>query len=79
MEADDSQMRNVNYKKIGSKKQVTEDEKVIKMDREKGKEIKGHYKYNATCRKYPEKLQRLGILCLAFLGHFCLCIYVQIC
>jgi hypothetical protein len=73
-------MRNINNEKIGNKKkQVKEDEKVIKTDREKGKEMKGHYRYNAMCRKCPVKLQKLGILRLAFLGHFCLCISVQIC
>ena len=47
MEADDSQIRNINWKKTGNKKkQVREDKKkVIKLDREKkGKEMKGHYK-----------------------------------
>lgn len=48
---------NINKKKTGNKKkQIREDEIVIKMEREKkGKEMKGHNKYNVTCRKCPVK------------------------
>jgi len=45
VEADDSQMRNINWKKTRNKKTDKRRKKVIKLDREKkGREMKGHYK-----------------------------------